>query len=76
MKIPYDSILRPAIGALTPLALGACDRPSGPAGSQPVAIHVQASAMPPASLGAAAGLTAFRLSIGQAAIGNGDQFGS
>ena len=75
MKIPHDPILRLAVGALSLLALDACNRPSDPAMSQPVAIHVKASAMPPASLGAAAGITSFRLSIGQAAIGNGDQFG-
>ena len=75
MKISYAPILRLAVGALIPLALGSCNRPSGPAVSQPVAIHVKASAMPRASLGAAAGITSFRLSVGQAAVGNGDQFG-
>ena len=46
MKIPHDPILRLAVGALSLLALDACNRPSDPAMSQPVAIHVKASAMP------------------------------
>lgn len=77
MNISQRLTLYRAIGALMPLALVGCDQASGPRVTRPVTVRVAASATPQASPAgaAAADITSFRLSIGQAALGGGDQFG-
>jgi hypothetical protein len=76
MTTTNHAILGLAISALVPLTLGACNRASGPSLSQPVALQVRASSTPAASAtGPAPNITSFRLSVGQVAVGSGEQFG-
>lgn len=59
----------------TTVVLAGCDKSTSPNATQPVAFRLAAaSTAAPASMGALT-LTSFRLSIGDVALGSGDQFG-
>lgn len=79
---PWPGRIRLAAGLAAGALLAACNQPSGPRASQPVAFQLAAqTTRAPRTTGASADaatsleLSSFRLVVGAAALGQGDQYG-